>query len=130
MINACVVGLGQRGDFLLSDILLKIPDLKIVAVCDLYEDRIERALTCITEAGQTAKGFTDYKKAIDTDGIDAVFIFSDWKTHTEIAIHAMKKGIAVASEVGCEYSLENCFELVQVQEKTGVPYMFMENCCW
>ena len=130
MINACVIGLGQRGYSLLRDVLLKNTDINIVAVCDLYDDRIEQALNAVADAGQIAKGFTDYKEALATDGVDAVFVFSDWSTHTEIAIYAMKKGIAVASEVGSEYSLENCFELVRVQEETGTPYMFMENCCW
>ena len=130
MINACVVGLGQRGYSLLRGVLLKNEDINIVAVCDLYDDRIEQAQKAVADAGQSAKGFVDYKEALDTEGLDAVFIFSDWSTHTEMAIYAMKKGIAVASEVGCEYSLENCFELVKVQEETGVPYMFMENCCW
>ena len=130
MINACVIGLGQRGYSLLQSVLLKNPDFNIIAVCDIYEDRIERALNTVADVGQSAEGFTDYKEALATDGVEAAFIFSDWSTHTEIAIYAMKKGIAVASEVGCEYSLENCFELVRTQEETGVPYMFMENCCW
>ncbi|MBE6565162.1 MAG: Gfo/Idh/MocA family oxidoreductase [Ruminococcaceae bacterium] len=130
MINACVVGLGNRGYDLLKKVLLKISSLNIVAVCDLYEDRIQRAIELVREAGQDAKGFTDYKEALAVDIVDAVFVFSDWSTHTEIAVYAMKKGIAVASEVGCEYSLENCYELVRVQEETGTPYMFVENCCW
>ena len=130
MINACVIGLGQRGYSLLRDVLLKNTDINIVAVCDLYDDRIEQALNAVADAGQIAKGFTDYKEALATEGVDAAFIFSDWNTHTEMAVYAMKKGIAVASEVGSEYSLENCFELVRTQEETGVPYMFMENCCW
>lgn len=130
MIDACVIGLGQRGYSLLRDVLLKNTDINIVAVCDLYEDRVQRGIEAVKAAGQSAKGFTDYKEALATDGVDAVFVLSDWSTHTEIAIYAMKKGIAVASEVGSEYSLENCFELVRVQEETGTPYMFMENCCW
>lgn len=130
MIKSCVVGLGGRGFGLLSEILLKNPDVEIVALCDLYEDRVERAIEKVKEYGMEAKGFSDYKEALSTDGLEAVFVFSDWSTHTEIAIHAMKKGIAVASEVGSEYSLENCFELVRVQEETGTPYMFVENCCW
>lgn len=130
MINACVIGLGQRGCCLLEYVLLKNPDFNIVAVCDAYEDRIDRAIKIVANAGQSAKGFTDYKEALATDGVDAALIFSGWDTHTEIAVYAMKKGIAVASEVGCEYSLENCFELVRTQEGTGAPYMFMENCCW
>lgn len=100
------------------------------SLCDLYEDRVERAIDKVKECEMQAKGFSNYKEALSVEGLDAVFIFSDWSTHTEIAIYAMKKGIAVASEVGSEYSLENCFELVSVQEETGTPYMFVENCCW
>lgn len=130
MINACVVGLGCRGYGLVREVLLKNEDVNIVAVCDVYEDRVERAVETIKNAGQEAEGFTDYKKALEKKGIHAVFVFSDWCSHTEIAVYAMKKGVAVASEVGCEYTLDNCYKLVKTQEETGVPYMFVENCCW
>ena len=105
MIKACVIGLGQRGSSLISDVLLKDPDISIIAVCDLYEDRIANAARQIREAGTDTRGFTDWREALNVAGLDAVFIFSDWSTHSEIAVYAMEKGIAVASEVGCEYSL-------------------------
>lgn len=130
MINACVIGLGQRGFGLVKSVLTKIDSLRIVAVCDIYEDRINRALDYLKENGQEAVGFSDYKKALATEGVNAAFVFTGWEGHASIAIYAMEHGIAVASEVGCEYSLENCYNLVRTQEKTGVPYMFMENCCW
>ena len=41
MIIACVIGLGQRGYSLLRGVLLKNTDITIVAVCDLYDDRID-----------------------------------------------------------------------------------------
>ena len=130
MINACVIGLGCRGYGLITSILLKNKDLNIISVCDVYEDRVKQAVDAIKESGGEPKGFTDYKEALAVTGLKAAFVFTDWSTHTEIAVYAMKKGIAVASEVGCEYSLENCYELVRVYEETGTPYMFMENCCW
>ena len=130
MINTCVVGLGCRGYSMLREVLLKIPDLNIASVCDVYEDRVQQGLDAVNAAGRQAQGFTDYKDALAVPGVNAVFIFSDWSSHTEIAVYAMKRGIAAASEVGCEYSLENCYELVRTQEETGTPYMFLENCCW
>lgn len=130
MINACIIGLGCRGYALINETLVHNKDLNLAVVCDIYEDRIEKASKRIREAGGDPKGFTDYKEAINQKGIDAVFVFTGWEEHAEIAIYAMEKGIPVASEVGCEYSLENCYNLVRVQEKTGTPYMFMENCCW
>lgn len=130
MIHACVIGLGGRGYGLIHEVLLKIPGLEIAAVCDVYEDRVARAVECVRAHGGDAGGFLDYRQALDTKEINAAFVFTGWEKHAEIAVYAMKKGIPVASEVGCEYSLENCFDLVRTQEATGTPYMFMENCCW
>ena len=130
MIKACVIGLGQRGGALLKGVLLKNEELQIISVCDVYEDRVANAVELIREGGGDAEGFLDYRNALNVAGLDAVFVFSDWSTHSEIAVYAMEKGIAVASEVGCEYSLENCYNIVRAQERTGTPYMFMENCCY
>ncbi len=129
-IKACVTGLGNRGYALICDVLLKNSDIDIVSVCDIYEDRIARAAEKIRAHGGDAAGFTEYREALAVKGLDAVFIFSDWSTHTEIAVYAMERGIAVASEVGCEYSLEGCRRLIEAQEKSGTPYMFVENCCF
>ena len=130
MINACVIGLGKRGHSLIKSVLIKNSDLNIISVCDLYEDRIQRALNVISEAGLNVRGFLDWKEALNVPGLDAVFVFTDWASHSEIAIYAMEKGIAVASEVGREYSIDNCHALVRANERTGTPYMFMENCCY
>ncbi len=130
MIKGCVVGLGGRGKSVLKDVLLNLEGLEIVSVCDVYEDRMQEGEKIVSEAGGKAEGFLDYKKALSVEGVEAVFIFSDWSSHAEIALFAMERGIAVASEVGCEYTLENCFELVRTQERTGTPYMFVENCCY
>ena len=130
MINACVVGLGHRGYPLIQNVLVNNEDINIVAVCDVYEDRIEQALELVKEKGGNPTGYTDYKKAVNHESVDAVYVFTGWEYHTEIAIYAMEQGKAVASEVGCEYSLENLFRLVEAQERTGSPYMFMENCCY
>lgn len=130
MLNACVIGLGKRSYNLISKILLQNKELNIVAVCDVYEDRIANAISCIREHNGDPKGFTDYKEALNTPGLQAAFVFTGWEMHTEVAVYAMEKGIPVATEVGCEYTLDNCYKLVHTQETTGTPYMFMENCCW
>ena len=130
MINICVIGLGKRSYNLISKILLKNKDLNIIAICDIYDDRLKNAATCIKEHGGDPICFKDYKDALNIQGLQAAFVFTGWEMHTEIAIYAMTKGIPVATEVGCEYTLDNCYQLVHTQETTGTPYMFMENCCW
>ncbi len=130
MLNVCVIGLGNRGYSMVRKVLLKNGELNITAVCDIHQDRLDRTLDYIQGIGGAAKGFTDYKEALNVQGLDAAFIFAGWEAHGEMAIYAMEKGIPVACEVGCEYSLENCYHLVSTYERTGTPYMFLENCCW
>ena len=42
-LNVGIVGLGMRGYWLMKDVILLMPGVKVTAVCDVYEDRNERA---------------------------------------------------------------------------------------
>lgn len=130
VIKVGVIGLGQRGMQLIEP-MLKMNDVKIIAVCDTYEDRVENACKTVTDAGFDAPLKTDdYKKVLELTTLDAVVIATSWERHIEIAIEAMKKGIFTAMEVGGTYNLQECFDLVQAQEETGTPFFFLENCCY
>lgn len=128
--NVAIVGYGQRASDLVPNVLTKLKDVNFVSVCDKYPDRAEKAKADLEKYGFSPKAFTDYREALSVGGLDAVLVLSSWDSHCEVALYAMEKGIAVGSEVGCEYSLENCFELVRTHERTKTPYMFMENCCF
>lgn len=130
-ISIAIIGLGKRGSGLLRDILVKRKDLDIVAVCDVYEDRTAQAAKTITDDGRPKpKRYTDYKLLLEEVKTDSVLISCSWEWHIEIAIAAMKAGIAVALEVGGCFSMEELWSLVHTQEETGTPFMFMENCCF
>ena len=55
---------------------------------------------------------------------------TSWTTHILIAIDAMKHGKIVGMEVGGASSIEECWALVRTSEKTGLPVMLLENCCY
>lgn len=42
----------------------------------------------------------------------------------------MQHGKRVAMEVGGAASLDECWQLVHTSESTGIPVMFLENCCY
>ena len=44
-----VIGLGQRGYSITKGVLMRMDDADVTAVCDLYQDRVERALDIINE---------------------------------------------------------------------------------
>lgn len=129
-VRLAVIGLGGRGIGVLRAVLLNHPDVEVIAVCDEYEDRAQAGAKWVEEAGGNAQWFTDYKQALNVAGLDGALVLTAWEAHAEICLYAMEKGIPVGCEVGCEYTLENCYNLVRTQERTGTPYMFLENCCY
>ena len=129
-IKVGVIGLGCRGHGMIGTID-NMDDVEIIGVCDVYEDRVEAAQKRVEEErGFKPFGTTDYHEIFELEGLDSVYIASDWSTHVKIAIDAMKKGIPAAMEVGGAYTVDECWELVDTYEKTGVWAMMMENCCY
>ena len=130
-LNFAVIGLGQRGKGLLESILIPQNDVNIVGVCDGYADRAAEEGKIVKEKkGNDPFITTDYKKIFDIKDLDCALISTAWEDHLKIAVYALEKGVAVALEVGGAFSIEELWELVRTQERTGTPFMFMENCCF
>jgi len=130
-INVVFVGLGGRGRGLLNMVLDTMPDVNVVGVCDLYEDRTENAKQdVIAKRGNTPVATLDYHELLKMEEVDAVITPSAWDAHIPICIDAMNAGKYVATEVGGAYSVDQCWELVKTYERTGVPCMMLENCCY
>lgn len=124
------IGLGNRGQWLLKDVVLQQGET-VVAVCDVYPDRAQEGADHVVAAGQPAPDvYTDYRDVLANDKVNTVVIATAWEYHCEIAIAAMRAGKAVAMEVGGSYTLEQCHQLVQAYEETKMPFMFLENCCF
>ncbi len=120
-----VVGYGCRAVEQIR-LLGKMQDVRILAVCDKYEDRARAA----AEAAPGAAWSVDYRDMLRMDEIEAVIIMTDWLTHIPIAIDAMKAGKQVAMEVGGASSIDECWQLVRCAEETGRTCMLLENCCY
>lgn len=130
-IKMSVAGLGARGTSLIKDVLCNRSDVEIVAVCDVYPDRVEKIISLVKEkTGVTPVGYDDYRTMFIKARPDAVLVSAAWEYHTEIAIAALEEGVAVAMEVGGCYSQDEMWRLVKTYEKTKTPFMFMENCCY
>lgn len=130
-IRIVLCGCGHRGAGLIKMIAASISDYEILAACDPYADKAETLKKELKELNDLdIKVYVDHEKMFDEVKPDAVLVAANWETHVEIAVCAMKKGIAVAMEVGGAYNKEECFTLVKTYEETKTPFMFMENCCF
>lgn len=125
-----IIGLGCRGMSQLH-VLLPMEDVEITMVCDQYEDRIVAAQELIEKkSGKRPAGTTDYRAVNASPDVEAVIIMTGWETHILIAIDAMEHGKIPGIEVGGASSIDECWQMVHTSEKTGIPLMLLENCCY
>lgn len=130
-IKLAIIGVGARGDMLLTDAILPQKRCAVTAVCDIYRDRAEKSANDVKETdGNMPAIYTDYREAIDDVNVNTVVISAAWEAHVEIAVYAMRAGKTVALEVGGAYCVEDCWTLVNTYEETKTPFMFLENCCY
>ena len=125
-----LIGLGARGEQVLKNTILPL-GVRVAAVCDLYEDRRQKAAGIIQDAGfEKPAQLADYRDVLALEEIDAVIITASWEAHVPIACDAMRAGKYVGLEVSGAYSIEDCWKLVRTYEETKVPCMLLENCCY
>ncbi len=130
-LNLAFIGFGQRAPWLIGMVLDTMPDVNITAVCDVYQDRAEGAAAMVeSKRGVRPYSTCDYTDILTRKDVDCIVVSSSWHTHIPICIDAMNAGIPVASEVGGAYDIEQCWELVRTHERTKVPVMLLENCCY
>lgn len=127
------VGLGMRGPGAVER-FTHIAGTHIVALCDHEEERAENCQKYLKEASlpkaAVYSGAEGYKALCERDDIDLVYIAADWMHHFPIAKYALEHGKHVAIEVPSAMTLSQCWELVDLSEKTRKHCMILENCCY
>ena len=128
------IGLGDRGDGAIARFTY-IDGAEIVALCDIEEERVNDMQELLAERGRPAAaayfGSEDaWKELCQRDDIDLVYIVTDWKNHTPMAVYAMEQGKHVAIEVPAATSIDECWQLVNTAEKTRRHCMMLENCVY
>jgi len=128
------VGLGQRGPMAVER-MSYINGVEIVALCDQYEDRVEKMQKLLEKQGlPRAKSYSGSKEAwkemCQNPNIDLIYITSPWAWHTPMAVYAMEHGKHVATEVPAAKTIDECWQLVETSERTKKHCMMLENCCY
>ena len=126
-----IVGVGGRGTSLLTT-MLAVGGVEIPAICDIKPANLSRAQSLVEKAGmKKPEGYgrdeEDYQRLMYREDLDAVLLAPYWEWHAPMAVCGMKTGKYVAVEVPAAITLEQCWELVDTFEETGVPCMMLEN---
>jgi len=90
-----MIGVGNRGSFLLQGVLHQ-PNAKVIALCDIKPDRLDKAATAAARDNPATSA--DWRRIIENKDVDAVFIATPPNLHSEMAIAALKAGKNVYCE--------------------------------
>ncbi len=130
-VRMAIIGLGMRGSGAVYRYNF-IEGAKVVALCDVVPEYVERAQEMLLDAGKPKAdeytGEEDWKKICERDDIDLIYICTHWDLHTPIAVYAMEHGKHVATEVPAALTIDECWQLVNTAEKTRKHCMMLENC--
>ena len=128
------IGVGARGMSHIGEAVLR-NDVEIKAICDTQERSLKicrefLAKHNVQNVPEYTGGLDAYKKLLDRKDIDAVIIATPWQFHHPQSIDAMKAGKYVGCEVIAGLTVDDHWDLVNTSEKTGIPYMTLENVCY
>lgn len=127
------VGLGMRGPGAVFR-FTNIPGVEIVALCDYEEARAEACQKYLRDAGLPPaaiySGEKGYEELCKRSDIDLVYVATDWDHHFPVAKCALENGKHTAIEVPSAMNLEQCWQLIDLSEKTRKHCMILENCCY
>lgn len=117
------IGLGIHGYGWNMDAFLKVPEARIIAVCDVYANRRTRARAKVNNAygNGDCETHADFREILARDDIDAVVISTPDHWHVMMAVMAARAG----KDVFCEKPTLNVHQgqiLVDTMTETGIVY--------
>jgi predicted dehydrogenase len=120
-INIAIVGLGFGAEFI--PIYQRHPNANMAAICQ----RTQSTLDEIGDKYGVEKRYNDYDALLADPDIDAVHINTAIPDHAAHTIAALKAGKHVACTVPMATSVEDCRQIVELCQETGLKYMMMET---
>jgi predicted dehydrogenase len=112
-IRLAVLGTGQRAVYDMG-LFQQFPEVEVVAVCDVYGPRREKALLA---AGPSAQAYADYRAVLDRKDVDAVLIGSPDHWHKRMLVDAVHAGKDAYCEKPIMHSIEEGVEMVKATEE-------------
>lgn len=120
-INVAIIGLGFGAEFI--PIYQKHPNANMYAICQRTQSKVDE----IGDAFGIAKRYTDYDELLKDPEIDAVHINTPIQNHAEQSLAALRAGKHVACTVPMATTVEECRQIVEAVQETGLTYMMMET---
>ena len=119
-LRVALIGAGSHGQVLLNT-CVKIPGIRIQAVCDFWEAyNLQQANRILDGFNQLHKSYTDYREMLNQEkNLQAVIVATPDFCHAEQTVACMKAGLHVYCESMMSNTLEGARQMVQAAKETG-----------
>jgi predicted dehydrogenase len=117
-VNLGIIGPGSRGQ---SDMraFLRVPGVRIVGLCDIYEPRFDQARKI---TGENTPAFKDYRQLLDQKGLDAIIVATPPCLHEEHVVATVGSGRPVYAEKDMALTVDACDRIVAAVKRSGKSY--------
>ena len=127
------IGLGNRGPDAVAR-MNRIDGISIMALCDIRPEKVNAAKKSLESSKHKPEIYTGsedaWKKLVERNDIDLIYIATPWSLHAPMAIYAMNHEKHACVEVPACKTIDECWQLVETSEKTRKHCMILENCCY
>jgi len=114
-----IIGAGSRGKYMMRQ-FLRVPDVSIDAICDVYEPRFDEAREV---TGEDTPAFSDLRAMLDASAdLDGVIIASPLSFHAEHILASLEAGLHVYGEKSMAFTVDECNAIVQAVRASGKKY--------
>ena len=120
-VNVAIIGLGFGAEFI--PIYQKHAKANMYAICR----RNEAELNKIGDAAGIEKRYTKYEDVLADSSVDFVHINSPIGDHARMSLEALQAGKHVMCTVPMATTVEECQQIVDMVQKTGLKYMMAET---
>lgn len=115
-IRVAFVGVGNRGSFLLAN-MLQVAGIEVIAICDVNPTALDAAITKVAASGKAPIGYSDYRKLLERKDIDAVVSAVPDFLHRQVHGDALLAGKNVYGEKPLALNAADGRELVKLAEQ-------------
>ena len=110
------IGIGAMGSENLS-YAMQVPEVQPVAVCDVYQPHLDRAVEAARKGGFDVKPVKDFREVMADRSIDAVCVSTPDHWHAYMTVEACKAGKDVYVEKPASKGVDEGLKMVQAARK-------------
>lgn len=112
-----IIGCGGIGNGKHMPSLAKIPEVQMVAFCDIVPERAQDAAK--KYGTEEAEVYSDYRELLKDSSIDAVHVCTPNKSHADITVAALEAGKHVMCEKPMAKTSADALRMVETAKRTG-----------